>query len=383
MDESLRLLLDVLSIPSVNGIDDEGKVAEYLAAYFHKAGIEAEVLRDDPKHANILAYIPGKKDETPVLWNGHLDTVPYGSLDEWKTDPAVPTFVDGKIYCRGASDMKSGLCAMVYALCESRRKGIVPEVPILFAGTYNEENGGSGARAIRSRIEEQDIRRMLIGEPTDLKIGSTEKGCLWLKLTVHGKTCHAAYAEQGSSAVSALFETAELLKSDLTQHTDPLLGRTSVSITKIEGGTAPNMIPDLCSCLIDCRYTPDLTPTDVEKKIDLAVRMVEERHSGEIQTDWKILVNRKAVGNRPDDPLKTQLAAALEQEGLIAEEAGIHFCTDASVFAEHMDDASVFLFGPGDPQLAHKSNEFVETEKYLKAVAVLEKLLRMSGVSSI
>ncbi len=118
MDEAVELLKELLTIRSVNGRDDEGAVAEYLCKYFEKSGISAHIQRIDATHANVLAELEGESDDAPIFWNGHLDTVPYGDTGEWKTDPGVPVERDGFLYGRGASDMKSGLAAMVYALCE-------------------------------------------------------------------------------------------------------------------------------------------------------------------------------------------------------------------------------------------------------------------------
>ena len=118
MDGAVELLKELLTIRSVNGRDDEGAVAEYLCKYFKQSGISAHVQRIDATHANVLAELEGESDGAPIFWNGHLDTVPYGDTGEWKTDPAVPVERDGFLYARGASDMKSGLAAMVYALCE-------------------------------------------------------------------------------------------------------------------------------------------------------------------------------------------------------------------------------------------------------------------------
>lgn len=124
--ESLQLLQDVMKIQSVNSQDDEGQLAEWICEYFNGYGIKAQVDRIDLKHANVYAFIEGEEPSETVLWNGHLDTVPFGELDEWNTDPSIPVLTDAYIFGRGASDMKSGLCAMIYALSSSRYKGVRP-----------------------------------------------------------------------------------------------------------------------------------------------------------------------------------------------------------------------------------------------------------------
>ena len=87
MDGAVKLLKELLTIRSVNGRDDEGAVAEYLCKYFEQSGISAHIQRIDATHANVLAELEGESDDAPIFWNGHLDTVPYGDLDKWETEP--------------------------------------------------------------------------------------------------------------------------------------------------------------------------------------------------------------------------------------------------------------------------------------------------------
>ena len=176
--KAIQLLREVMAIPSVNGRDDEGKVAEYLCAYFQDAGIPARVERIDETHANVTAFLEGAPGGGQMIWNGHLDTVPYGSQEDWNTDPAVPVVKGNALYGRGASDMKSGLCAMVYALSAYQKSGKRPACSILFLGTCDEEKGGLGADWVCRNKQMEECSQLLIGEPTGLKLGIAQKGCI-------------------------------------------------------------------------------------------------------------------------------------------------------------------------------------------------------------
>ena len=211
MDGAVELLKELLTIRSVNGRDDEGAVAEYLCKYFEQSGISAHIQRIDATHANVLAELEGESDDAPIFWNGHLDTVPYGDTGEWKTDPAVPVERDGFLYGRGASDMKSGLAAMVYALCEYKKSGRPVPHTIHFLGTCDEEKGGIGAREILKEVPETSIGTLLIGEPTGCRLGVAQKGCLWLEIEAHGKTSHGAYPQEGGAAA-----VEKLISQDFT-----------------------------------------------------------------------------------------------------------------------------------------------------------------------
>ena len=373
--ESVELLMKVLAIRSVNGRDDEGAVAEFLADYMRRAGIDARTVRIDGTHANVTARIGDITDGETVVWNGHLDTVPYGAASEWRTDPAVPTVAGGRIYGRGASDMKSGLCAMVFALCEAVRLGRPFRHPVFFCGTCDEEKNGIGARALLKEEGMTGCGRILIGEPTGLKAGTAQKGCLWLRLDISGKTSHGAYPGQGRSAVEFGLRAADEIRAFVSEHEHALLGRSTAIITRIEGGVAPNMVPDRCMIRMDIRFTPDLDRTAILKKAEEAAAEAEAATNGDVRISLAAENYRRAIETAPGDAFVTELETALRAERIPFETTGINFCTDASILAENDPDTSVILFGPGEPFMAHKPNEYVEIEKYEKAIRVLGRMI--------
>ncbi len=378
--DAVQFLEDVMAIPSVNGRDDEGKVAEYLASYLQGAGLEASVIRIDPTHANVTAYLPGRtgsEKKKPDLWNGHIDTVPYGSAGDWHSDPAVPLIKDGSLYGRGASDMKSGLCAMVYALCECQRRGIQPERPVRFVGTCDEEKGGLGARHFARNEDMTSFHSFLIGEPTGLRMGLAQKGCLWLKICAAGKTSHGAYPEEGCSALTHTLCVADEIKTYVEAHTHSLLGRSTANITMLKAGTAPNMIPETCEALLDIRFTPDLTAEEIFICAEAAVQKETQLSKGLFQAQLLKENHRRAFEIAEDAQPVIRLRECMEREGIGPESVGINFFTDASVMAGDLPEAQVVLFGPGEPGMAHKANEQVDLKKYLKAIRVFERMLGM------
>lgn len=374
-EEAQQLLCDVLAVRSVNGKDDEGKVAEYLAEYFRKSGIDAKVDRIDVTHANVRAVLQGEDSDRKLLWNGHLDTVPYGSLEEWQTDPAEPVIKDGYLYARGASDMKSGLCAMVYALCQCKKSGKIPPHTIEFIGTCDEENSGIGARYAVSSGKFGHYDEMLIGEPTGLKAGIAQKGCIWLELEGRGKTSHGAYPWQGCSAVTHMISVTEKIKRYVESHSHGVLGKATANITQIEGGIAPNMIPDRCRVLMDIRTVPGMTAEELLGQAKIFSGEEGQAADGRFEVSVQIKNNRRAIELGTGRPLFLNLKESLEQENMSAELTGINFFTDASILAERDLTTDILLFGPGEPDMAHKPNERVELEKYQAAIRVLEHML--------
>lgn len=374
MDGAVELLKELLTIRSVNGRDDEGAVAEYLCKYFEKSGISAHIQRIDATHANVLAELEGESG-APIFWNGHLDTVPYGDTGEWKTDPAVPVERDGFLYDRGASDMKSGLAAMVYALCEYKKSGHPVPRTIRFLGTCDEEKGGIGAREILKEVPETSIGTLLIGEPTGCRLGVAQKGCLWLEIEAHGKTSHGAYPQEGCNAVEQAMALAGEIETYVKSFTHPVLGASTAQVTQISGGVAPNMTPDTCRILMDIRMTPGLTSQMVVGQAEAFAAARSVTSEEKFRVSCRIVNDRRAIEIGESHPLVKQLSKGLEKKGLPVETTGINFFTDASILVEHKLDAAVLLFGPGEAGMAHKPNERVEIEKYQKSIQVLMDLI--------
>lgn len=375
MDGAVELLKELLTIRSVNGRDDEGAVAEYLCKYFEQSGISAHIQRIDATHANVLAELEGESDDAPIFWNGHLDTVPYGDTGEWKTDPAVPVERDGFLYGRGASDMKSGLAAMVYALCEYKKSGRPVPHTIYFLGTCDEEKGGIGAREILKEVPETSIGTLLIGEPTGCRLGVAQKGCLWLEIEAHGKTSHGAYPQEGCNAVEQAMALTGEIETYVKSFTHPVLGASTAQVTQISGGVAPNMTPDTCRILMDIRMTPGLTSQMVVGQAEAFAAARSVTSEEKFRVSCRIVNDRRAIEIGESHPLVKQLSKGLEKKELPVETTGINFFTDASILVEHKLDAAVLLFGPGEAGMAHKPNERVEIEKYQKSIQVLMDLI--------
>lgn len=375
--KSIALLKEILTIPSVNGADNEGAVAEFIANYLKEKHIDAFVQQIDETHANIIAKLEGKSSET-VVWNGHLDTVPYGNTEEWNTDPSIPVEKNGRIYARGASDMKSGLAAMVYLLGEIGESGEKPEQTILFLGTCDEEKSGLGAEKILEEIDLSSGSLLLIGEPTGCKLGVAQKGCIWAQLNISGKTSHGAYPEEGYNAVEYGMKIVCRIKKWVTEYEHRVLGTATAQVTMIQGGIAPNMTPDFAEILLDIRTVPGISAEDVEKKIKKICREEVEETNGEVKFEVRIKNARRAIEIAEEERWLKEFKAYLKQNGAETEEIGINYFTDASILTKKESEIPVLLFGPGEPRLAHKPNEFVELEKYEKYIEILGEIFSIN-----
>lgn len=369
---TLELLKNLLEIPSVNGLDNEKNIAKYLVGYFKQHFIEARMQYIDDTHANVIAFVPGKNRHKTMIWNGHLDTVPYGNLQEWATNPSAAVIKDGRIYARGAADMKSGLAAMVYALCHITEK---PECNIRFLGTCDEERGGLGARKILEQNELGDGGCILIAEPTGMQLGTAQKGCLWLELQVQGKTSHGACPEQGINAITVGTELANQIHGEVVGFTHSFSGKATAQVTMMEGGVAPNMTPDACRVVMDIRMVTGLTAEMVLNQAQAAARQKAREFPG-LSVEYKILNHRRAIEVAEHHPMVVKFRQILQGYGYAGQAVGVNFFTDASVL-DATGTRQVLLFGPGESALAHQANEYVEIKKYEDAILVLQEFLQV------
>ena len=385
MKDAVDFVKELLAVPSVHGRDDEGQAAEFLCGFFREAGLEARVQRIDGTHANVLAVLEGEDKTNDFVWNGHLDTVPYGKPEEWDSDPAVPCERDGFLYARGASDMKGGLAAMAYALCAFKRSGKRVPVTIRFIGTCDEEKGGLGAEAV---LKEQLLGKpcgILIGEPTGCLAGVAQKGCLWLEIRAQGRTSHGAYPGEGCNAVELGAALAGRIGDYVRGYAHPVLGSSTAQITRISGGIAPNMTPDACTILMDIRMVPGLTADMVLLK---ARELLEEQNrqreqaaggeacpAAEFRADFSVLNSRRAVEIAPDHGMAACLRESLAARGMDTGLTGINYFTDASVLARDDMELPVLLFGPGEPDMAHKPNERLSLDRFRQSIRIYMDLI--------
>ena len=374
-DKSKELLENILAIPTVNSIDNEGELASFLADYFTKAGVPAQIHKIDAKHANVVARLEGRNPDRTLVLNGHLDTVPYGDLNQWDSDPAQPVEKDGRIFGRGASDMKSGLAMLAFTLADFARRGVKPQSNCLLIGTCDEENGGMGARQVLKDNLLKNPDLILIGEPTGNDLGIAQKGCVWVKITVRGKTSHGAYPSEGINSVEHASQICGKIKEFVEQDFDRILGGATAEITKIIGGVAPNMVPDYCEAVMDIR-----TVTVHQHKCFLEdiSRLLDDylKENPGLEAGVEILNNRRAVAAQEDNGAVELLSGIVQKEtGKVPKQIGINFFSDASIFTARYPELPVFLFGPGEPELCHKLNESVMLEKYYDAISCLREFL--------
>ncbi|AND39916.1 M20 family metallopeptidase [Cytobacillus oceanisediminis] len=371
----IQFLQQLLQIDSSNPPGNEHLVTEAFINRCKQNCLPFKVTILDETRSNFEVTLPGKSGKQLVLC-GHMDTVSPGT-GEWIYSPFSGEIADGRIYGRGASDMKSGLAAMFLALEELYLTSTVPPAGVTFLATAGEEVDSCGARAF---IKENDCRKidaLIIAEPTNEKIVIGHKGALWLEITAYGKTSHGSMPEQGINAVDHMLKIVRLLdEMKIGWMTDRKpLGQSSLAVTMIEGGVQTNVIPDKCSIRADIRTVPPQSHSSfinmLKSKLDLLMDQ-EEIYKYSVET----ILDRPSILTDPAEDI-IQIAQMIKGESP-ANHYGVSYYTDGAVLNPR-SEIPTLIYGPGDEKLAHQPNEWVSLAAYQRSIQFYKQLIMTYG----
>lgn len=364
MSPTLTLVHDLISRPSVTPQD--GGCQQVLRERLEALGFVCETVESGPAEfrvTNLWALRPGSQPDAAVLvFAGHTDVVPTGPLDQWQSPPFTPTVRDGRLYGRGAADMKTSLAAMVVAVEEFLAAHPHPKQAIAFLLTSDEEGPARDGTAKVCELLAARGQRLdwcIVGEPTSsAKLGDTIKngrrGSLSGRLTVRGVQGHIAYPHLAKNpihlAVPALAEMAAIRWDEGNAHFPP----TSWQMSNIHAGTgATNVIPGELVVDFNFRFSTESTPDQLKKQ----VHAVLDRHALDYTLDW-------TLGGEPfltaPGALSEALQAAIRAEtGLQAELSTSGGTSDGRFIARICPQ--VVEFGPVNASI-HQIDEWVEVD---------------------
>jgi acetylornithine deacetylase/succinyl-diaminopimelate desuccinylase len=370
--EVVTLTEDLIRIEShAEAPGREAEVVRFLAGWFRERGIESELEPVEGKRANLLARV-GRSEGKRLLLCGHLDTVPAGSMK----DSFSPRVEKGILRGRGACDMKGAVAAMACALVALRGAPLRGEV--VFGGTVGEETGSIGVRELVARGPHADFA--VVGEPTALRLGLAHKGLAFIRITLTGRAAHGSVPHQGANAALAAarlaLEIERELGAKLAARSHPLLGKGTVCVGKISGGTRPNIVPDRCEVEIDCRTLPggrDLL-AEVER---IAERVCAEVRGVSAQValmEECSIVPHVPLETPPSSPVARAAADALATLGLDPTPVGLTYWTDGAHLAA--TGTETIILGPGDIALAHGPDDAVPVSELVQAARIYADLAR-------
>ena len=364
------LLSELIQTPSVNPDGDPGtssentgekKMAMKVGGIFQKIGAEVYYDEVEPDRPNVIAKFPGSDNKPQILFAPHLDTVGVGGMT---IEPFGGIQKDGKIYGRGASDTKGTMAAMIWALNRIGKEKIKDlGIGVTFVGFMGEETGQPGSNHFAKKYHgEYDFA--VVGEPTNNNIVSRHKGTLWITLECKGKPAHGSTPEKGENAISKMATLVNWLDKDFRtllkskEYQNELLGFPTLNIGRISGGTRTNIVADQCAIEIDFRLTPELSTSQVYKKL-------EESLDKNGFTD--VVMITKLTCEPLHTPDSNEYIQKLINLNSRSEIVGAPWFCDAAVLSSMGGIPSVAA-GPGSIDQAHTLDEWI-SEKDLESGA--------------
>ena len=382
---------------------------DYVSGFLSALGFEIEGWDVGPSatfdaHPLIVARLPGSGGGHSLAFNGHVDVVPVGDRSAWSADPFGGEVVDGRLYGRGATDMKGGIAAALWATKVALEQGLRPRGDIVFHSVSDEEVVGNGTREIVERAPSADITLSL--EPTELKLCAAEGGLVHFRIEVDGVEAHASTrylsvhaGGRGGGGVNAVEKTIKLIvalqeleRQWANAKSHPILppGFDTLSPAIIVGGPGggsdgrlklfsnAGTTPNYCSVEYNMWFYPDESLEDVRAEVEEAVAAVcstdpwLSEHPPRFT--WKLgHIYFPPLDVPLDHPAVRTLAECLGSVGLEATPQGFGAATDLAWYGER--SLPGIICGPGRLAQCHVADEYLDTEQLLLAAQVYALML--------
>ena len=377
MSRTLQLTEQLISRPSVT--PEDAGCLDIITARLEPLGFECERIDSGPdtfRVSNLWAVKRSAQAGAKTLvFAGHTDVVPTGPIDQWASDPFTPTHRDGKLFGRGASDMKASLAAMVVACEEFAAACADPAINIAFLLTSDEEGPALDGtvkvcEALKARGEKLDW--CIVGEPTSVErtgdmIKNGRRGTMSGKLTVKGVQGHIAYPQLAKNPIHILAPAlADLVAIEWDKGND-FFPPTSWQVSNIHAGTgASNVIPGDCVVDFNFRFCTESTPESLQQRLTAVL----DQHGLQYELAW-------TIGGLPFLTTPGTLVAAVQKA--IADETGL--TTELSTTGGTSDGRfiaqicpQVIEFGPPNATI-HKVNEHVALADIAPLKAIYRRTL--------
>ena len=369
-EEIVALTRELIRFKSVNPPGNELEIALFVGRMLEKEGFKVDILKHSSSRGSLTARW-GNGGGQGLIFSGHLDVVPPEGI--WDRDPFSGDVADGKIWGRGATDMKSGVAAMIAAGRAVSRAGLSLNGPLYLSFTAGEETDNLGAAETVKQYAFGPVKAVFIPEPSLNEVYTAEKGALWLEIKTCGRAVHTSKMEEGRNALKMMLPILEALdKLEISFEEHPLLGDYRRSPNAISAGKNANTIPAQCIVKVDQRTLPGQDHETIIQQVEHAVNKVAE-NSGlpDFKAEVRVLLD--------NPPLEVDFCAPFLQPLLDItgeingkkqkEPKGVGFFTDAVKFTPGLG-IPFAICGPGDPRLNHQANEWVDIDKIVDSARI-------------
>jgi succinyl-diaminopimelate desuccinylase len=363
----ISLTRKLISFNTVNPPGNEGEIARFTGDLLASHGFDVECPIYRGSRTHLIAEKGIQAGKSPVILSGHFDTVPPGN-NKWSVDPFAGKVHEGKIWGRGSCDMKGSLAAMIIAAIRAFNEKPPPGgLRLIF--TADEEPGCLGIQHLVSLLKgPARASAIIVGEPTSNLPATGHKGAIYLKAVFSGKTAHSSMPEKGINAIyKAARSIIKLSDYNFDAEQDPLLGYPTINVGKINGGMNINSVPDHAEFTIDIRTTTKVNHNDVLKKI--ASEILEE---GVIEK----MVDLQPVSSPADNPFIQLVYTVCGIERISPGfPLALPYLTDGAVLQRYYGNAPTVILGPGEPEMAHRTDEYCYTDKLEESVKIYKEII--------
>lgn len=371
VERLLSLAKELVESPSENPPGNEYAVTETLLNCFDESPVDFEITKQkvESNRENIIARA-GKSSNGSVIFNGHTDVVP-ADASQWTGDPFTLRQTKNTLIGRGIADMKGAIAAAIVAT-EAYMLGSPDPGEIILTFVVDEEYGGKGSAALVDSGIEADAA--IIGEPTELKICTGQKGVARYEITIEGESAHSGIPQSGEDAISAANRVVESINEfDRTlQNSDSsaTFNPESVTTTEIRAGSAPNVVADKAVLTVDWRFLPT-RPNHPEPFDNQMAKIVEDVHfDQQVNVSIERTVFARASDVPEDSPIVNAMKKAVDSAEISVNVSSLNAATDAR-FLIHDANIPTVLFGPGSIQRdAHTVDESVTAQEITTAAEV-------------
>jgi acetylornithine deacetylase len=369
---TIELLRDLVAINSVNpslvpGGAGEQQIAEAVAHVLRQAGVDVELQAVRPGRPNVIGVLEGRRAGPTLVLCGHLDTVGVDGM----AAPFEPVVRDGRLYGRGAEDMKGGLAAIIGAVRALAGRGGPEAGRVIVAGVADEEDASLGAEAFAAAWRGD---MAVVAEPTGLKIGIAHKGFAWVEVSTAGVAAHGSRPAEGRDAILRMGRFMARLEAHdraLRQRAGHRwLGPASLHASFIHGGREWSTYPDRCTLRLERRTLPGDAPDEPLLEVTRILESLVQEDE-EFAASAEVVFARAPYEIAENDEFVRRVQAAARAAGAGGELCGLSFWADSAVLAQK--GTPTVLIGPGGAGL-HGVEEYVRVEEVLICEELLTKL---------